>query len=234
MGSRMKWICWLYLTAGLLSAQPLKVLLVTGGHDHDISFYGVFPSRPEMEINVNPHPGSFRGDLAKRYDVLVLYDMTEIDDPAEREALQKYLQAGKGLVALHHSIVSAQNWPWWHEEVLGGRYRQKADSSGPASTFQHDVDLQVRPVGDHPVLTGIEPFQIHDEAYKDMWISPRVKVLLETDNALNDKPMAWIGIHPKGRVIYIELGHGREAHESPVYRKLVRNAIYWAAGRPIP
>lgn len=222
------------MAAALTGAEPVKVLLVTGGHDHDITFYGIFPDRSEMEINVNPHPRAFRGDMVKRYDVVVLYDMTEIDDPQERDALRKYLDAGKGLVALHHSIVSAQNWPWWHEEVLGGTYRQKADANGPASKFQHDVDFQVRPVAGHPVLKGIGPFEIHDEAYKDMWISPRVKVLLETDNPLNDKPMAWIGVHPKARVVYIELGHGREAHENPVYRKLVSNAIHWAATGSVP
>ena len=35
----------------------------------------------------------------------------------------------------------------------------------------------------------------------------------------------------KSRVVVIQLGHGREAHENPTYRKLVRNATLWAAGK---
>jgi type 1 glutamine amidotransferase len=31
--------------------------------------------------------------------------------------------------------------------------------------------------------------------------------------------------------VVIQLGHGKEAHENANYRKLVRNAIVWAAGR---
>lgn len=32
-------------------------------------------------------------------------------------------------------------------------------------------------------------------------------------------------------VVVIQLGHGREAHEKPNYRKLARNAILWSAGK---
>jgi hypothetical protein len=47
---------------------------------------------------------------------------------------------------------------------------------------------------------------ILDETYKGMWLSPRIKVLLQ-------------------------LGHGREAHLHPDYQRLVRQAILWSAGR---
>jgi type 1 glutamine amidotransferase len=90
--------------------------------------------------------------------------------------------------------------------------------------------MDVKPLGRHPILEGIGPFKINDEAYKNMWISPKAQVLLETDNPLNDKPLAWVSPYPKARVVYIQLGHGSLAHRNPVYRKLVHNAIEWAAG----
>jgi type 1 glutamine amidotransferase len=58
-----------------------------------------------------------------------------------------------------------------------------------------------------------------------------VQVLLTTDNPTSDAPLAWLGLHPKARVIYIQLGHGSAAHRNPNYQRLVRNAIVWAAGR---
>jgi type 1 glutamine amidotransferase len=40
--------------------------------------------------------------------------------------------------------------------------------------------------------------------------------------------MAWSG---PARVVYIQLGHGTEAHRDAGYRTLVRNALMWVSGR---
>jgi type 1 glutamine amidotransferase len=206
--------------------KSLRVLLVTGGHDHEITFYDVFSGHPEYTINVNPHPHAFRANLVKTTDVLVMYDYADAE-PAEQKALQAFLEAGKGLVVLHHAICDNQQWPWWYEEVVGGLYVIKPLPGKPASKYKHDQEFDVRPVGSHPILKGIGPFHISDEAYGDMWISPKVQVLLETDHPLNGKPLAWIGPYTKSRVVFIQLGHGSEAHRHPVYRKLVHQAIAW-------
>ena len=55
-------------------SDAVKVLVVTGGHDHDSDFYSVFDDESISAV-VDPHPGAFSGDIRKRADVLVLYDM---------------------------------------------------------------------------------------------------------------------------------------------------------------
>ena len=70
-----------------------------------------------------------------------------------------------------------------------------------------------------------------DETYKKMWISPKVEVLLKTDNPTSDGPIAWVSPYNKARVVFVQLGHGRTAHLYPPYQQLVRNAILWSAGR---
>jgi len=107
----------------------------------------------------------------------------------------------------------------------------KPEDGRPASTYKHDVELSVRPVGDHPVTAGIGALHLWDETYKGMWISPSVKVLLETENPASDGPVAWVGPYDKSRVVYIQLGHDRLAHVNPGYRALVYNALRWAAVR---
>jgi type 1 glutamine amidotransferase len=204
----------------------LRLQLVTGGHDHELSFYEVFAGHPEYRITVNPHPHAFRTDLAESCDVLVLYDMADADE-SEQAALRSFLESGKGMVVLHHAIGNNQQWPWWYEEVVGGLYVLKAMPGKVASRYKHDEEFDVRPVGHHVILNGIGPFHINDEAYGDMWISPRVQVLLETDNPLNGKPIAWVSPYAQSRVVYIQLGHGSKAHEHPVYRRLVHQAIGW-------
>jgi len=211
--------------------DALRVLLVTGGHDHETSFYGVFEDMPDIRVTVDPHPVAFRKDLRNAYDVVVLYDMIQDLPDNQKQNLQTFLESGKGLVALHHCIASFQTWEWWWKEVIGARYVLNAEPGLPASSYRHDVDMAVTVAAKHPVTKGLPSAKILDEGYKNMWHDPRIQVLLETENALQDKPLAWISPYSKSKVVYLQLGHGREAHENDWYRRLVRNAILWAGGR---
>jgi type 1 glutamine amidotransferase len=211
--------------------NALRVLVVTGGHDHEASFYNVFEGCRDLTVNINPHPIAYRRELVKSYDVLVLYDTIQ-DLPEQQMAnLRAFVESGKGVVALHHSIADFWKQPWWYREVIGGRYLLQADGPEPASTFLHDQELDVVPATQHPILKGIAPIHIWDETYKKMWISPDAKILLTTNHPTSDGPVAWISPYPKSRVVFIQLGHGRPAHEHPAYRQLVYNAIQWAGGR---
>src|SRR5262249_29715942 len=67
--------------------------------------------------------------------------------------------------------------------------------------------------------------------YKNMWISPRVRPLLITDNPNSDRLLAWIGPCATSRVVAIQLGHGPTIFSKPEYRTVVHNAILWSAGR---
>lgn len=213
------------------AAKPIRVQVVTGGHDHEASFYSVFEGDDRLSVNINPHPIAYRNDLQKRFDVLVLYDMVQEVPDVQRKSLREFLESGKGLVVLHHAIANFNSWSWWTDEVVGGKYLLKPEGNMPASTYKHDEELFVEPVLQHPITKGIPPMHIWDETYKGMWISPKVKVLLRTNNPTSDGPVAWISPYDKSRVVYIELGHDHMAHQHPVYRTLVKQAIFWAAGR---
>ena len=213
--------------------DALRVLLVTGGHDHDISFYSVLDGQADLDVRVDGYPSALRREIApgRGTDVLVLYDMPAAIEPDQESRLRSFVEAGGGVVALHHAIAGRQAWRWWGEEVVGGRYLLAAEGERPASTYQHDVELTLRVALRHPVTAGLDTFRILDESYKGMWISPRATVLLTTDVPTSDPPVAWLGPHPKARVVYVQLGHGREAHLHPSYRRLVRNAVLWAGRR---
>ena len=131
---------------------------------------------------------------------------------------------------LHHAIVSYPGWTWYRE-LLGGQYLQQPAGDRPASTYLHDQDLDVRPVTPHPITRGVTLTRIHDETYKGMSIAPTNIVLLATSHPTSDGPLAWVSAYPRARVVYIQLGHGSEAHRDPGYRALVRNAVRWVARR---
>jgi type 1 glutamine amidotransferase len=70
-----------------------------------------------------------------------------------------------------------------------------------------------------------------DETYKGMFISPQVKVILETDEKTSDGPLAWISSYSKSKVVCIQLGHDRHAFLHPGYRKLIKRSVLWSAGK---
>lgn len=226
--------------AGWLRAQsrqgtPLRVLLVTGGHSYPTSLYTLLEGYEEITwSHAASSAEAYRADLKERWDVLVLHDMREDLAAAERENLRAFVESGKGVVSIHHAIVNYTAWPWWHTEVIGGKYYTKPANGRPASTFKEGVKLVVRPVAEmrnHPLLRGVLPLIVEDEAYKGMWHSPRIQVVMETDHPLNDRPIVYLGPAAGSRAVYIQLGHSDSTIRHPGYRRLVRNAILWAGRR---
>ncbi|HZT30457.1 MAG TPA: ThuA domain-containing protein [Bryobacteraceae bacterium] len=207
-----------------------RLLVVTGGHEYETSFYSLFTGYSWTHAVSNE--AAFKKDIRPDYDVLVLYDLEQDLSENARKNLREFVEGGRGLVVLHHAIADYTAWPWWYREVVGGKYLLKAEEGLPASTYKHDQELIVRPVAQHPVVAGIGEFHLVDETYKGMWISPAVQVLLKTDHPTSDGPVAWISPYTKSRVVFIQLGHDHAAHQHPTYRALVANAITWAARTP--
>jgi type 1 glutamine amidotransferase len=217
------------------AAKPARVLVVTGGHSYTPSFYTVFEGWPDIQwTHAASQREAFRPGLSKRYDAIVLYDMAEDLGADERGHLRAFAEAGGGVVSLHHAIVDYTAWPWWFERVTGGKFYTKAVPGHPQSQYKYDVEMAVYPakgMASHPVLRDVPPLAVTDEAYKGMWRSPDIKVLMETSNPHNDGPVVYIGPHPAARAVYIQLGHGESTHRHPGYRRLVYNAIQWVARR---
>jgi type 1 glutamine amidotransferase len=210
------------------AAGPLRVQVVTGGHSFDPEFYELFPNRPDLDVSVTGHPDAYSGDIAKLADVLVLYDYVMDLEPAKRERLQAFVEGGHGVVVLHHAIADFPAWAWWTDQVVAGKYLLKPEGGRPASTYKHDEDLYVERAAEHPITRGLGPLHFRDETYKGMWISPQAKVLLKTANPTSDGPVAWVSPYDKARVVYIQLGHDRFAHQNPDFQELVHRAILWA------
>jgi type 1 glutamine amidotransferase len=82
--------------------------------------------------------------MKDKWDVVVLYDMYNQIGEAEQRNLREYVEAGKGVVSLHHAIVDYTSWPWWYEEVIGGKYFEKPEGDHPASHYKDDVPIVVR------------------------------------------------------------------------------------------
>jgi len=214
------------------NADPVRALLITGGHDHETSFYTLFEGYKDLgRLRVTDSGTAFQSDLRDKYDVLIMYDFSRDLKETSKKNLRDFVESGKGIVVLHHALLNYQEWPWWIEDVVGGSYRLRKDGNIPSSTYKGDQRISVTLEGKHPITKTMEPFEVMDETYKNMWISPKVKPLLTTDNPNSDKLLAWIGPCDTSRVVAIQLGHGPTIFSHPGYRALVHNAILWSAGR---
>ncbi len=221
------------------ASKPVRVLIVTGGHDFEREpFFEMFKSFEGITFEEVQHPNAharLTPEASRGYDVVVLYDMWQPISEESQAAFVKTLRNGKGLVALHHSLASYQLWDEYRNIIGGKWYTEKWKQNGverPPSTFQHDVQFKVHIVDSkHPVTRGIQDFNIRDETYGNFEVLPKVKPLLTTDEPTSNRVIAWAHTYGRSRVVYIQLGHDHYAYENPSYRRLVLQAIRWVAGR---
>jgi type 1 glutamine amidotransferase len=159
-----------------------------------------------------------------------MYNLSDTLEEPAKDNLQKFVESQKGLIILHHALGSYNTWEWWYKEVVGGRYVMKSERDQPASTFAMHQQIVAKPTGSHPITSSLGGFPMHlyDEAYKGLWISPDVEVLLETGVFTSDRPVVWISPYQHSRVVVIVPGHGWGAHFNLGFRYLLKDAILWA------
>lgn len=230
----------LLLTAVMAVAEgaKLKVLVVTGGHGFDREpFFAMFRDNAEITFTAAEHNQTNasayeRKDLLS-YDTVVLYDMPREITDAQKARFRLLFDKGIGLVMLHHALVSYQNWPEY-EQIIGGRY-QEPDAHKPGKVteqagWQHDVEVPVVIVAtNHPVTAGLKDFTIHDEIYWGYRVTAGVTPLISTTHPKSGKPLGWYRTQGNSRVVFLQLGHGKEAFANESYRRLVAQSIRWTA-----
>jgi len=229
-----------FISASILHGQTEKakkmtVLIITGGHDFERApFFEMFSSFPNITFQELKQPAAnqaFDTPLIKKYDLLVFYEMYQEIKDDQKAAFIKLLEEGKGVVFLHHSLASYQTWDEY-EKILGGRYLLKEGlkpgESVPLSTYQHDVEMNVKITDPgHPVTKGVPDFIIHDEVYNHFRVLPTVQPLLTTDHPQSGKTIGWTNQYAQSRIVFIQLGHDHSAYQNPYFRQLVFQAMQW-------
>jgi len=221
------------------AVEPIQVAVITGGHDFETEFWFLFKGYDDITITRLEQPAANRiytDGTAKKFDVIVLYDMAEDCSEEEKNGMIDYINSGKGLIVLHHALVSYQDWPVY-AEIIGGTYiankegKEIAGKKYPASSYAHDEIIPITVVDtNHPITQGVLPsFTLQDECYDNVYIHPAVTPLLKTTHPGSMKTLAWTKKFGKGEVCLIQCGHDRHAFYDENYRKLVINAIRWAA-----
>jgi len=210
-----------------------NILVITGGHEFEPSFFKIFDSFVDIAYDTISQPGFnqiIHFGLKNHYKALVFYDMWQEINEEQKKAYLKMLDNGQGMVFLHHSLVSYQQWDEFIK-IVGGKYVERRfndDLTLKGSTYTEDITLDIKVVDrNHPVTHDITDFSIYDEGYQFIEMLPTITPLLRTVHPDCTPTVAWAHTYKNSRIVYILLGHGHQAHEADSYRKLVRNAINW-------
>ena len=218
-------------------SDPVHVLVVTGGHRYDtVAFMEMFDALEGISYDTVMQPRAnhmIRKENLKEYQAIVFYDAWREISRKEQKRYKKLTRKGKGMVFLHHSLGSYQHWEGY-SDIIGGRYYRKGSGHNdkPLMEYTHDLDIMVHVVDrQHPVTRGIPDFTIHDEGYTNLQYNQDITPLLVTAHPACSDTIAWVNPVRDSRVVYMMLGHDAAAYTNLHYREILRNAIYFSAGR---
>lgn len=227
----------LLLSVACSNESVEQVLIVTGGHDYDsTNFIRAFNSFEDLKFDqlVQPEANEiYSSDSIGKYDALIFYDMVQDITEDQKKAFINLLNEGQGMVFLHHSIASYQDWDEFLN-ILGARYYLQPsvykNDSVPASTYLDDQEVEVSVLDDmHPVTRGLEDFTIQEEVYDYYTVIPGVHPLMSTNHPQSGELVVWSNTYLKSRIVYIQFGHDNNAYSNPNFRKLLRQSIKWVS-----
>jgi type 1 glutamine amidotransferase len=194
--------------------------------------------RDDLAVTLTEDQGELAAGL-DRYDVVVIgsgltHRVGEPGAPdmryvpaftaAESDGLLSFVRRGGGFVGLHIT-----GWYLGGQDVLlvGG----SANLHPPNDDTRRFTVRLDRP--EHEILDGVEDFDlVDDEIYQMSW-SPETEILASTVWGSRDVPVLWTHAYGSGRVFYSSVGHLPVTYENPAMRRVMHNAVRWAA-RPAP
>ncbi len=155
-------------------------------------------------------------------------------------AFQNYIEQGRGgWIGFHHASLLGEfdgfpMWKWYSEFMGGIRWKDYI-----ATFARADVKVEDKR---HPVMKGVpNSFPVMTEEWYTYDKSPRpnVHVIACVDESsyqpdskikMGDHPVVWTNTKMKARNVYIFMGHSPDLFDNEAYKRLFRNAIFWAAG----
>ncbi len=231
-----------------------SVLIFSGTQDwrHDSgiagasAFWAAETDKNGVGLFTTEAPEIFNQTYLEKFSVIILNSMTgsQILNQSQRQALQKFVEEGGGIILQHGSGdgSAGENWPWY-KELVGTTF------IGHPADPQFQMAMVVTLATDHPVMLGLEEGFSH----KDEWYSfegpvkGKVTVLAGLDESTyspvnnvygdvsdlrmgpeaTDHPIVWAKCPGQGRMVYSALGHHVESYENEAHLTLLRNAMAW-------
>ncbi len=211
--------------------QPKKKALFLG----DFNDPNYHPATDIDQIVVQILKDSFNVTVEENYANLTLEKLREYDllinyadcwgKHGSRQAVGAvlaYAAAGGAVLGLHSGIIAPMDQYPEIPMLFGARFTEHP----PYTNLRF---LPVEAKKDHPVMRGIDSFNMEEEPYFfEMCNFSINEILLEYEYEGKKYPAAWITTFGQGRVIYLYPGHDVRTFNHPDMRKLLYQSACWA------
>lgn len=149
--------------------------------------------------------------------------------PENRPAAQKLFDGGCGFVAVHWATDCALETGQDYLKLLGGWWSPKFGGLDIRDTRIKQLDPA------HPVSRGWSDFDSRDEIYLRTVLMNTAHPLIKVAAGGGEQIVAWTFERPNGgRSFGTTLGHFHEVWRGESFRRLITNAIVWAARLEVP
>jgi cytochrome c len=219
------------------TAPELGVLVFhrTAGFAHDSIPAGIealteLGEEHGFAVTATDDQGVFADSLRAGIDVIVFLNTTgDVLDDSGQTVMEAFVAGGGGFVGVHAAADTEYDWEWYGGLV--GAYFARHPDPQPATV------AVVAP--GHPVTRGLPARFERVEEWYDFQAhpGPGVTILAVVDESTYEgggmgdpHPIAWAHEYGGGRSVYTGFGHAGEAFTEPVVRRMLVNAILWAAG----
>jgi type 1 glutamine amidotransferase len=181
-----------------------------------------------LTVDASEDPAVFSTDRLKHYRAIVLLSCTtDPKNPASewltgsrRDALQRFVRSGGGILAIHAAADSHYHWPWYGK-MIGGHFARH-----PAGT----------PTGTIRTLATGEARTRTDEWYYFDDYDPTSHLLVTLDPTsigeadVNPNPMSWTRTVEGGRLFYTAMGHTKASYSEPWFLEHLGAGLDWVMG----
>jgi cytochrome c len=245
LGALLLAVTALPATAAAEQAPAFRALLFTRavGYVHGSIPAGIQMFKEEaaennFEVVQSADPTVFDDAKLKEFDVIVMLQNSGMvwDTDSQREAMQKYVRGGGGVVAIHNTLDMGveEQFPWWDDAINGGAH-MPAHSPGVLQGTAKVADRV------HPSTSGLPERWERPEEWYNFDKNPRgdVHVLVTADETTYnpggsamgaDHPISWCRNTEGGRIWATAMGHDIPAYSEPAFRDHVIGGVQWAAG----
>ncbi len=185
-------------------------------------------------------PHYFKKENLDTLDLIIFLQTTgNIFEDEQKQAIEKFVEEGGGLLTIHSGTVTENDWKWYidnlgavfigHPPVQEGRLIIE-DRNHPSTVFFPDSIWVIEdewyffdrnPRQDVHVVISID--KMSNDADNNKWFDG-------LEQGLGHHPLVWYKHVGQGRIFQTALGHPEELYSDHLFIKHLEGAIFWTAG----
>lgn len=174
----------------------------------------------------------------EQYDAVVFLLTTgNILNDEQQQALEKFIQSGKGFVGIHSASDTEYEWDWYTKMVGRSFHIHPVIQTGELTVLDRKFPGMER-MPDRFLWTE-EWYEFGEEkidalnyilAVDESTFDPKADWGIKSGEGMGDfHPIAWYQEYDGGRAFYTALGHMGSTYSDTLFMEHIYGGLYWAA-----